>query len=58
MVNSNETKPNGFKILQTLYELYADQEGIIIHYTIEYDGKVLECSTDKKGKEQWKNKNI
>ena len=42
-----EKQPDGFKILKTLIELYADQEGIEIKYEIEKGGDNDETDTGK-----------
>lgn len=50
MNNKNNKKPNGEKLLITLIELLADQEGVVIEYQITKDGKVGEWrTTDKNG---------
>lgn len=38
-------EPDGFKILKTLIDLYADQEGVEIKYEIEKGGDADETDT-------------
>ena len=40
-----EKQPDGFKILKTLIELYADQEGVEIKYEFEKGGNADETNT-------------
>ena len=46
-LNKTTPAPKGEYILARLYELFADQEGVIIDYEIECQGRVLKGSTSK-----------
>lgn len=47
--------PDGISLLSTLIELLADQEGVIITYTLTDGRRSRKKTTGKKDYEEWEN---